>query len=59
MDRNLGFHAGRAVIAEDAHHAPHRSRRARRLVRQLDHHDLPVHGAAELRAGHQHPVRDA
>ena len=28
-------------------------------MRQLDHHDLAVHGLAELLARHQHAMRDA
>jgi hypothetical protein len=41
------------------HDAPHGSGRAGWLVRELDHHDLPVFRTTELHAGHQHPVWDA
>ena len=59
VDRDVGFHARRAVLAEHARHAADRLRRAARLLGQLDDHDLARLGPAELRLRHQHPVGEA
>ena len=59
MNRDLGFHARRGVLAEHARDVTERLRCARRLLDQLDEHDLARARAAEPIARHEHAVADA
>ena len=58
MDRDLGLHARRGVLAEHARHVAERLRSARRLLDQLDEHDLARVRAAEVIARHEHAMAD-
>ena len=53
------FHPGRGVLAEHARHVAQRLRSARRLLDQLDQHDLAGARACQVPARHEDAVADA
>ena len=59
VDGDLRFHAGRAVLPDQARDPPDGLRAAAGLLCQLDDDDLPGLRAAKPGLRHQHPVRDA